>query len=61
MAVGGVPALLTLVKLGEWQRTDPNTRHEVLSLIDDHIARLRDDRLIGQDLNAFQQIREMLR
>jgi hypothetical protein len=62
MTVLDAPALIALVKLGRWQRTDPNTRREILSLIDDHLARLRvDDRLTGQDLIAFQQVREMLR
>jgi hypothetical protein len=62
MTVLDAPALIALVKLGHWERTDQNTRHEILSLIDDHLARLRvDDRLTGQDLIAFQQVREMLR
>ena len=62
MTVLDAPALIALVKLGGWQHTDPNTRHEILSLIDDHLTRLRvDDRITGQHLIAFQQIREMLR
>ena len=57
-----------MIKLGQWQHTDPNTRLEVLSLIDDHIINLRQtdglahfhDGLTDDDLTAFQQIREML-
>ena len=57
-----------MVKLGQWQRTDLNTRLEVLGLIDDYIIKLReanglasiDDGLTDNDLTAFQQIREML-
>jgi hypothetical protein len=68
MTVRDAPALIALVKLGKWQRTDPNTRLEVLSLIDEHIIKLReahglapiDDGPTEEDLTAFQQIREML-
>jgi len=68
MTVRDAPALIALVKLGQWQRTDPNTRLEVRSLIDEHIIKLRevhglapiDDGLTDEDLTAFQQIREML-
>ena len=67
MTIGDAPALIAWVKLGHWQSTDPNTRLEVLSLIDDHIINLRqthglapiDDGLTDDDLTAFQQIREM--
>ena len=68
MKLHDAPALIALVKLGHWQHTDPNTRLEVLSLIDDHIIKLReahglapmDDGLTDEDLTALQQIREML-
>ena len=68
MTVRDAPALIALVKLGQWQRTDPNTRLDVLSLIDEHIIKLRevhglapiDDGLTDEDPTAFQQIREML-
>jgi hypothetical protein len=42
MTVRDAPALIALVKLGQWQRTDPNTRFEVRSLIDEHIIKLRE-------------------
>jgi hypothetical protein len=69
MTIHDAPALVALVKVGRWQRTDPNTRLEVLGVIDDHIIKLReahglapfDDGLTDDDLTAFQQIREMLR
>jgi hypothetical protein len=62
------PALIALFKLGQCQRTDPNTQLKVLSLIDEHIIKLReahglapiDDGLTDEDLTAFQQLREML-
>jgi hypothetical protein len=68
MKIHDAPALIALVKLGQWQHTDPNTRLDVLSLIDEHIIKLReahslapiDDGLTDDDLTAFQQIREML-
>jgi hypothetical protein len=68
MTIRDAPALIALVNLGQWQRTDPNTRLEVLSLIDEHIIKLREahglapivDWLTDEDLTAFPQIREML-
>jgi hypothetical protein len=68
MTIHDAPALIKLVKPGKWQRADPDTRFEVLALIDEHIIKLReahglapmDDGLTDEDLTALQQIREML-
>ena len=68
MTIHDAPALIKLVKPGKWKRADPDTRFEVLALIDERIIKLReahglapmDDGLTDEDLTALQQIREML-
>jgi len=70
MDLNAADALIALVQAGPWQGADPNIRAEVLSLIDDAIAALRegaglapiDDRIPWTESpSAFVQIRELLR
>jgi hypothetical protein len=68
MTVRDAPALISIVNRGQWQRTDPETRFEVLALVDAHIIELReahgwlpfDDGLTEDEPTAFQQIRDLL-
>ena len=60
--------LIALVERGPWRSADPDTRYQVLRLVDHDIARLReraglapyDDALPGEPPTAFQIIREAL-
>jgi hypothetical protein len=61
--------LIRLVKQGPWHQADPDTRFEILNLVDTGITRLRernglapfDDSLPGEEPTAFELIREHLR
>jgi hypothetical protein len=70
MSLSSSAALVRLVNASAWMREAPaDVRHEVLSMIDASIVRLRekngmppfDDALPHEPPTAFQQIREMLR
>jgi hypothetical protein len=63
------PRLIERVRAGNWQHADPDTRFEILSLINTAITTLReraglppfDDALPGEEPTAFLIIREMFR
>jgi hypothetical protein len=69
MTLDQAPALIELVEDGPWRDADPDTRFEVLALVDVAIVNLRErngllpfeDALPGEPPNAFLIIREMLR
>jgi hypothetical protein len=62
------PCLVELVRRGPWCAADPDTRYQVLRLIDGALAQLResyrmppfDDALEGEPPTVFQIVREML-
>lgn len=68
MTLADGAALVSLIKRGPWQQVDADVRFEILMLIDDHVAAMRerhglpefDDPLPGAPPNAFLIIRELL-
>jgi hypothetical protein len=62
------PGLIELVRRGPWREADPDIRYQVLSLIDNALAQLResyrmppfDDSLEPEPPTAFKIIRQML-
>jgi hypothetical protein len=68
LALDQAPELITLVERSPWRGADPDTRFQILRLIDRGIARVReraglapfDDALPGESPTAFQIIREAL-
>ena len=69
MSLDEGPQLIELVRAGDWHRTDPDTRFEILSLINAALTTLReqhglppfDDALPDEEPTAFLIIREMFR
>ena len=69
LAPESAPALVSYVQRCEWLKgSDLNTRHIILSVVDDAIVRLRmvhglapfDDSLPGEEPTAFERIRKHL-
>jgi hypothetical protein len=69
MSLDEGPQLIELVRASDWHRTDPDTRSEILSLINAALMTLReqhgllpfDDALPDEEPTAFLIIREMFR
>jgi muconolactone delta-isomerase len=69
MSLDDGPQLIEFVSAGDWHRTDPDTRFEILSLINTALTTLReqhglppfDDALPDEEPTAFLIIRELFR
>jgi hypothetical protein len=71
MKISDGPALVAAVKAGPWRDADPDTRHEILRLVDDAIVALRESEGLApldaampfgdEPSTAFELIREALR
>jgi muconolactone delta-isomerase len=69
MSLDDGPQLIELVRAGDWHHADPDTRFEILSLINTALTALReqhglplfDDALPDEEPTAFLIIREMFR
>jgi hypothetical protein len=69
MPLNDGPQLIELVRAGDWHHTDPDTRFEILSLIDAALTALRerrdlapfDDALPDEEPTVFLIIRELFR
>jgi hypothetical protein len=69
MSLDDGPQLIEFVRAGDWHRTDPDTRFEILSLINTALTMLReqqglppfDDALPDEEPTGFLIIREMFR